>query len=360
MKIMHVVGARPNFMKIAPLIRRMSEQPAVFSQLLVHTGQHYDDKMSEIFFQELELPKPDVNLAVGSGTHAYQTAQIMMKFEPVLREFMPDWVIVPGDVNSTLACALVCSKLGVKLAHLEAGLRSFDRSMPEEINRVVTDHLSELLLTPSRDGDENLAREGVPSQKIHFVGNIMIDTLVRLLPRAEERWASLKNQFGLSRYVLATLHRPSNVDDTATLTEILGALQTIASTVPVIFPIHPRTRRIMQTAGLKVEPPLQILDPLGYLDFLAVQAHSALVLTDSGGVQEETTFLGIPCLTLRPNTERPVTITAGSNRLVASTRTAIEAAAKEALAGAGSIRRNPPELWDGRTANRIAEIIAAL
>jgi UDP-N-acetylglucosamine 2-epimerase (non-hydrolysing) len=263
--------------------------------------------MSRIFFEELELPQPDINLSVGSGTHAWQTAQIMMRLDPLLTEQRPDWVFVPGDVNSTVACALVCSKLGLRLAHVEAGLRSFDRGMPEEINRLVTDQLADLLFTPSPDGDENLLREGIAPEKIHFVGNIMIDTLVRLLPKAELRWEGLRERYSLSRFALATLHRPSNVDDEETLAEILGALEEIGRTVPVIFPVHPRTRARMagmsmagQTEGLK------LAEPLGYLDFLALQAHAELVLTDSGGVQEETTYLGVPSARLlsRPRHRR--------------------------------------------------------
>lgn len=357
MKILHVVGARPNFMKMAPIIREMSKYPAEFEQLLVHTGQHYDAAMSQIFFDELEMPQPDVNLEVGSGSHAWQTAQIMQRFEPVLLDYQPDWVLVPGDVNSTLACALVASKLGVKVAHVEAGLRSFDRTMPEEINRVLTDHLADLLFTTEPSGHKNLRQEGIPEEKIRFVGNTMIDTLVQLLPKAEARWPQLRARFQLDRYVLVTLHRPSNVDDPGTLTEIVAALQEISQQVPVIFPVHPRTREQLAQLGMsdpksKIEN-LKFLGPLGYLDFLALQAHAALVLTDSGGVQEETTYLGVPCLTARPNTERPVTVTEGTNQLVSGQRDMLVQAVARSQNKLGVI----PELWDGKAAQRIVQTL---
>ncbi len=356
MKIMHIVGARPNFMKIGPLMREMGLYPDKFEQILVHTGQHYDSNMSQIFFEELDLPKPDINLEVGSGTHAWQTANIMLRFEPVVLEHRPDWVIVPGDVNSTIACALVCSKLGVKVAHLEAGLRSFDRTMPEEINRLLTDQIADLLFTPSRDGDENLLREGVAPERIHFVGNIMIDTLVRLLPLAKAQWPRLKKLWNLNRYVLVTLHRPSNVDNPAALQEIISALVDISREFPVIFPVHPRTRQKIPTSNLGLEQEnLLLIEPLGYLDFLALEHHASLVLTDSGGVQEETSYLGIPCLTLRPNTERPITIQQGTNRLVVCQSATI---VKESLERLNSMPNNAikPELWDGKTASRIVEV----
>jgi UDP-N-acetylglucosamine 2-epimerase (non-hydrolysing) len=356
---MHVVGARPNFMKIAPLIRQMAAIPQDFSQVLVHTGQHYDDSMSSIFFEELDLPRPDINLEVGSASHAVQTAQIMMKFEPVVEQYTPDWVCVPGDVNSTLACALVCSKLGIRVAHIEAGLRSFDRGMPEEINRILTDCLADLLFTPSRDGNENLLKEGIPAERISFVGNIMIDTLVRLMPKAELRWPGLRERLGIGQhYALATLHRPSNVDEISSLTEILESLKSISADLRVIFPVHPRTRARIKQSGWKIESSaLQLIEPLGYLDFLALQIHASLVLTDSGGVQEETTYLGIPCLTLRPNTERPITITEGTNRLVRSERNAIVSAVKKALHATSQSDVRRPELWDGKAAERIADVL---
>jgi UDP-N-acetylglucosamine 2-epimerase (non-hydrolysing) len=360
MRIMHVVGARPNFMKIAPVMRHMATMPDTFSQMLVHTGQHYDDRMSGIFFEELELPRPDINLEVGSASHAVQTAQIMMSFEPVVRQYAPDWVCVPGDVNSTLACTLVCSKLGIRVAHVEAGLRSYDRGMPEEINRIVTDQLADLLFTPSRDGDANLLKEGVPEHRISFVGNVMIDTLVRLMPKAEQRWPVLRERLGLtSRYALATLHRPSNVDDVPTLTSILEGLDLLSADIPVVFPVHPRTRGRIADGGIQIKSPhLYLIEPLGYLDFLALQVNASLVLTDSGGVQEETTYLGTPCLTLRPNTERPVTITHGTNQLVRSERDALLNAAHQAITSSGPTEARPPELWDGRASERITQQLA--
>lgn len=346
-------------MKIAPIMREMAKYPDVFEQILVHTGQHYDANMSQVFFEELEMPRPDVNLEVGSGSHAQQTAMIMQRFEPVLLEYKPDWMFVPGDVNSTVACALVASKLGVKVAHVEAGLRSFDRTMPEEINRIVTDHLADLLFTTEPSADANLRNEGIPLEKIRFLGNTMIDTLVRLLPKAEARWPELQRRYGLdARYVLVTLHRPSNVDDATTLREIMTALVEISRQISVAFPVHPRTQQ--HIAGLDLVNPqstiqnLQLLEPLGYLDFLALEAHASLVLTDSGGVQEETTYLGVPCLTARPNTERPVTVTVGTNRLVASQARALGVEMARTLK-TPLAERSRPELWDGIAAGRIVE-----
>ena len=366
MRVLHVVGARPNFMKIAPIMREMSKYPREFEQLLVHTGQHYDDNMSRVFFEQLELPRPNVNLEVGSGSHAWQAAQVMLRFEPVVRNYSPDWAVVVGDVNSTLACALVCAKLGVRVAHVEAGLRSFDRTMPEEINRVLTDHIADLLYTTEQSGNENLRREGIPEEKVRFVGNVMIDTLVRLLPKAEERWTVIRSVLNIElgarsaeRYVLVTLHRPPNVDNPETLQEIMLALNDIAQEVPVIFPAHPRTRERLEEERWGIDSSnLHILEPLGYLDFLALMQRAALVITDSGGIQEETTFLAVPCLTVRPNTERPVTITHGTNRLVPSNRLALVEAARETLNRArpslSVVHR--PELWDGHTAERIVGV----
>ena len=304
-RVLHVVGARPNFMKIAPIMRELASRPGEFEQRLAHTGQHYDDDMSRAFFDDLELPWPDVNLEVGSGSHAVQTAQVMLGFEQVLVEYEPDWVVVPGDVNSTLACALVAAKLGVKVAHVEAGLRSFDRTMPEELNRLLTDQLADLLLTPSRDADENLLREGIAAERIHFVGNVMIDTLARLLPAARTRWARLQEELELSRFAVVTLHRPANVDDPAVLEELLGALGEISRQIDVVFPVHPRTRARMRETAPASADRLKLIGPVGYLDFLALEANAAAVLTDSGGIQEETTYLGVPCVTARANTERP-------------------------------------------------------
>lgn len=363
--VMHVVGARPNFMKVAPLMRALEAHKG-FAQTLVHTGQHYDAQMSDVFFEHLGLPAPDVHLEVGSGTHGVQTAQIMQRFEPVVSATLPDWVVVVGDVNSTLACALVCAKLGVRVAHVEAGLRSFDRSMPEEINRMLTDQVADLLLTSEEGARGNLLREGVAEEKIHFVGNIMIDTLIRLLPEAEDR--PVLGTLGLAGgkdgattpFILVTLHRPANVDHPATLREIALALGALATQVEVIFPVHPRTRERMRTSGvLEALGRCRVLDPLGYLDFLALERRAALVVTDSGGVQEETTWLGVPCLTVRPNTERPATISIGTNELVAASRATILDAARARLNGSVPVRGRRPPLWDGRTAERIASVMAA-
>ncbi len=358
MKVLHVVGARPNFMKIAPVMHEMSKDPAGFQQVLVHTGQHYDANMSQVFFDELGLPRPDINLHVGSASHAAQTARIMEAFEPVLLQERPDWVLVPGDVNSTLACALVSAKLGYRVAHLEAGLRSFDRSMPEEINRVLTDQISYLLFTTERDAGGNLLREGVEQSSIHFVGNVMIDTLVRLLPQAEARWPHLCDVYDLDRYTLVTVHRPSNVDDADGRREIVQALNDISKRIPIVFPMHPRTlQRFEQDPSLPtLASQVHVIDPLGYLDFLALQRHAALVITDSGGVQEETTYLGVPCLTVRPNTERPITIEQGTNRLVETEHGAIVRAAEEALATDARDRKGP-EMWDGRAAERVVDVL---
>ncbi|MBE0408419.1 MAG: UDP-N-acetylglucosamine 2-epimerase (non-hydrolyzing) [Anaerolineales bacterium] len=360
MKILHVVGARPNFIKIAPIMKAMSANPDFFSQVLVHTGQHYDEAMSDIFFKEFELSAPDVNLEVGSGSHAWQTAQVLLRFEPVVSEYQPDWVITVGDVNSTLGCTLVCSKLGFPVAHIEAGLRSFDRNMPEEINRLLTDQIAELLFTPSQDANENLANEGIPAEKIHFVGNVMIDTLVHLLPKAKLKWPRLKDRFKLDRYLLVTLHRPSNVDNHQSLQNILEALEELSKSTAVIFPIHPRTRQRIEEFGLnKLIKGVQLLEPVGYLDFLALQLHARLVLTDSGGVQEETTYLGIPCITARPNTERPITLTLGTNHLVDNTRQELVEKIY-AIMEKGSPNAQVPPLWDGKTAERIVGVFQNL
>ncbi len=357
MKIAHVIGARPNFMKAAPVVRALL--PLVV-QRLIHTGQHYDRAMSEVFFTELGLPTPDVNLGVGSGSHAAQTAQVMLQFERSLIAERPDWIIVYGDVNSTLAAALVGSKLGIPVAHVEAGLRSYDRTMPEEVNRVLTDQVAELLFTSEEQGAPNLRREGVADAKIHFVGNVMIDTLVRLLPEAERR--PLPLPLGHVPFVLVTLHRAGNVDHRDTLTEIVAALGQLAGDeLEIVFPIHPRTRaRLVDWQLLQELSCCRIAEPLGYLDFLALQMRAALVLTDSGGVQEETAYLGVPCLTLRPNTERPATIVYGRNRLIPGERQAIVAGVKRVLDD--SIAAKPPSipLWDGHAAERIAAVFARL
>jgi len=360
LKIMHVVGARPNFPKVAPILAAMKEAPGRFQQVLVHTGQHYDYNMSKVFFEELEMPDPDEFLNVGSGSHAAQTAAVMLAFEPVLAKHKPDWVFVVGDVNSTLACALVCAKLCVRVAHVEAGLRSGDRTMPEEINRLLTDQISDLLFTPSKDGNANLAREGIEASKVHFVGNVMIDTLARMLPKAQAR--PILTQLGVkpSQHLLATLHRPSNVDDPVVLRGVFEAMLSIAKVRPVIFPVHPRTRARLRELGLDpLSSNLKLIEPLGYLDFIALMSTASLVITDSGGVQEETTFLGIRCLTVRPNTERPITITHGTNRLVGSRSedllNAVRASLDDIKPAAGR-----PELWDGKAAGRIADVMSQL
>jgi len=358
MKILHVVGVRPNFMKTAPVMAAMGRRPALFRQVLVHTGQHYDYNMSQVFFGELGLPEPDEFLEAGSG--AQQTARIMQLFEPVLDRHRSDWVVVVGDVNSTLACALVAAQRGIKVAHVEAGLRSRDRSMPEEINRLLTDQLADLLLTPSSDADENLRGEGIHPTRIRLVGNVMIDSLVRLLPRAAERPILRDLRVEPGRFVLATLHRPANVDDPKVLHEIVRALRRVAAAWPVVFPVHPRTRKTLAALDVPVdESRWRLLDPLGYLDFLALLRAARLVVTDSGGVQEETTYLGIPCLTVRPNTERPITIELGTNRLIAARYEAITQAVEETLAQPKKPWCVPP-LWDGAAAERIADVLAAL
>ena len=356
-KVMHVVGARPNYMKIAPVMREMAARTGQVEQCLVHTGQHYDRSMLDVFFEDLGLPESDYSLGVGPRTPSSQIAEIMQRFEPVLLDRAPDWVVVVGDVNSTLACALVADKCGVRVAHVEAGLRSFDRAMPEEINRVLTDQLSALLLTPSRDADANLLREGIDPRRIVFVGNVMIDSLEACLPRARERLLRIRGELGLAgSYVLATLHRPSNVDEPVRLREIVGALNQVAGKAEVLFPVHPRTRQRLADAAIPMAPGVKLVGPQSYVDFLALQAGAALVLTDSGGVQEETTCVGVPCLTLRPNTERPVTIEQGTNRLVPPGED-IAVAAFEALQESGRPSTRRPELWDGRTARRIADAI---
>ncbi len=361
MKIINVCGARPNFMKIAPLMRAFRAR-AGFEPLLVHTGQHYDRKMSQLFFEELEIPAPDINLEVGSGTHAQQTATIMQRFEPVLVEHKPDAVLVVGDVNSTIACAMVASKLGIGVFHVEAGLRSFDRTMPEEINRVLTDAISDLLLVSEPSGIENLRREGIPVQRIHHVGNVMIDTLERNRRKAEA--SPVLEQLALQprRYAVVTMHRPAAVDSPEVMSRLADVFDTVCADMPVVFPIHPRTRARLAAGGLQARyegmSALKLIEPLGYLDFLKLLANAGIVLTDSGGIQEETTILSVPCLTLRENTERPVTLTEGTNRLVGLDPQRILGAYRELRDTPPSARRRPA-LWDGSAAERIADVIAA-
>jgi len=354
MHILHVVGARPNFMKAAPVLQALARQNHV-RRTLVHTGQHYDFNMSDVFFQQLGMPTPDINLEVGSGSHAQQTSQIIARFEAIVVEHKPDWVVVYGDVNSTVAAAMVCAKLLTPVAHVEAGLRSFDRTMPEEINRLLTDQISDLLFTPSQDGNRNLQTEGIAPAKVHLVGNVMIDTLVRLLPFAPK---SLPGSVP-ERYALVTLHRPSNVDDIEWLRSLLDMFLEISRDVPILFPVHPRTRSRIAEAGITLSTPgskLQILEPTPYLEFLALQSRAAVVITDSGGIQEETTFLGVPCLTVRENTERPITVSMGTNTLVGRDIACLRAELEAVLAGKAK-RGTVPPLWDGHAAERIALVM---
>ena len=370
LRIASMVGARPNFMKIAPIVHEIQRAPGI-EHRLVHSGQHYDQQMSESFFEELHIPKPDVNLEVGSGSHAWQTAEVMKRFEAVVLEWKPDVVIVVGDVNSTLAAALVASKLGVAVAHVEAGLRSFDMSMPEEINRKLTDAISDLLFVTEQSGIQNLRKEGVDQEKIFFVGNVMIDCLVehrKIAGKSEilRRLGLQKDGAKASAYGLLTLHRPSNVDDPGVLRDILSTIATLAEKMPVFFPVHPRSLERIRQFGLGsylaeeksggAERGIVPLPPLGYLDFLHLMDHACLLLTDSGGIQEESTILGVPCLTLRENTERPVTVEQGTNQIVGRDPKKILAAAARVL---GTERRlvKAPELWDGHAAERIVKVL---
>ena len=360
MKVIHVVGTRPNFMKVGPIMVEMARYEGIFHQILVHTGQHYDDGMSQVFFADLGLPRPDIYLNVGSGSHAEQTARVMLAFEPVLLEHNPALVLVVGDVNSTLACTLVASKLAVPVAHVEAGLRSFDRTMPEEINRMLTDQIADLLFTTERSARENLIREGVEEEKIYFVGNVMIDTLLR----HRERALSLEvvEEYGLEPqgFVLMTLHRPSNVDEPEVLSGLLDGLAEIQRRIPIIFPAHPRTMERMREFGfggrMTAMAALRVTEPLGYLKFMNLMANARLVLTDSGGIQEETTILGVPCLTLRENTERPVTVTQGTNVVVGCDPGRIVTEALAIVDGKSKAGR-VPELWDGQAASRIVKVL---
>ena len=362
LKLLLVAGARPNFMKVAPVVRALAARREVGVAVefrLVHTGQHYDPAMSEIFFAQLGLPRPDLNLEVGSGSHAVQTAEILKAFEPVCLEYRPHWVVVVGDVNSTLACTLVATKLGIAVAHVEAGLRSFDRTMPEEVNRLVTDAVADLLLTPSADADENLRREGVAEARIVRVGNVMIDTLVQHLEVAREAGRGLRAELGLAAgadFAYVTLHRPANVDSPERLAGIVAALRRLAARLPVVFPVHPRTRARLAELLPKEVPGLLRIEPVGYHQSIGLLDGARLALTDSGGLQEESTFLRVPCLTLRPNTERPVTLTLGSNRL---TRLETLDADVEAMLAGPRRRGQVPELWDGRAAERVVDALLA-
>lgn len=362
MKIINVTSARPNFMKVAPLLEEFKNHQDIESQLL-HTGQHYDYEMSKIFFDELGIPKPDFHLGVGSGTHAEQTAKVMTEFEKVLEKEQPDWVVVVGDVNPTMACTIVANKMGVKVAHVEAGLRSYDRNMPEEINRVLTDSIADLLLTPSIDGNMNLKKEGITDEKIKFVGNIMIDTLFNMRKRSDE--STILGDLGIEEkgYMLVTLHRPSNVDQKETLNNFVRVLKETAQNLPMVWPVHPRSKNNAEKFGLWEElqaiDNLHLLEPVGYLDNVCLMNNARLVLTDSGGIQEETTALGVPCLTARENTERPITITEGTNTLVGTDPEVIlDHIEKHLQEGIGDNKELPkPLYWDGNTAKRIVNAI---
>ncbi|GBE09733.1 UDP-2,3-diacetamido-2,3-dideoxy-D-glucuronate 2-epimerase [bacterium BMS3Bbin12] len=367
--VLCVVGARPNFMKIAPIMEALGTGPAPVPACLLHTGQHYDAGMKEAFFTQLGIPEPDVDLGVGSGSHAVQTAEIMRRFEPVVDALRPGALLVVGDVNSTIACGLVAAKKGVPVIHVEAGLRSFDRAMPEEVNRVLTDQISDLLFTTEASARANLTREGIDPARIHFVGNVMIDTLRRHLERAVpaadtlEGWGApgLDGARG-PHYAVLTLHRPSNVDDSGTLERLVAAVTEISREIPVVFPVHPRTAGALARAGLDrrlgAEPGVRVLPPVGYLEMLGLMAGARMVLTDSGGMQEETTALGIPCITIRENTERPITVEEGTNTVVGTDRERILAVVRDILSTGGKGGR-VPQLWDGRAAHRICEVLAA-
>ena len=362
MKIVNVVGARPNFMKIAPLMRAYKQYNDSIDPVLVHTGQHYDKTMSKTFFEQLDIPRPDVNLGVGSGSHAEQTAKIMMSFEKLIKDAKPDIVLVVGDVNSTMACSITAAKLGIKTAHVEAGLRSFDMTMPEEINRKVTDSICDYLFTTEESAGENLRNEGVKEDKIFFVGNVMIDTLSYYLDKTRDM-ALPVDGITENNYATITIHRPSNVDNRPVLKRIITALEKIQRDIPVIFPMHPRTRKNIDQFGLSEKvlgmPNLIITEPIGYLEFLRLNKTAKLVLTDSGGLQEETTYLGIPCLTIRENTERPVTINVGTNVLTGSNPDNILEEYEKIMNG-NFKKGRIPYLWDGHTAERIVEKLADL
>jgi UDP-N-acetylglucosamine 2-epimerase (non-hydrolysing) len=367
LKLHLIVGARPNYMKMAPLFDEFAMYPDKYIVRLVHTGQHYDESMSKLFFLDLKMPKPDIFLEVGSGSHGEQTARVMERYEKYLLQDKPDVVFVAGDVNSTMACAIDASKLRIPLAHVEAGLRSYDRTMPEEINRLLTDQIADYLLTPTPEAGENLLREGIEKKKIHFVGNIMIDSLVKNLEQAHKsyilRELGLQENRSIDKYCLVTLHRPSNVDEKAGLETILEAFQVISNREKIVFPMHPRTQKNMRSFGLEKAfsaiPDLIITEPLGYLDFLQLEQNADFIVTDSGGIQEETTYLQIPCLTIRNNTERPITISEGTNQLVNLDSEKIISAMEEIIKGnrkQGSI----PKYWDGQTSKRIVEIFSRL
>ena len=360
LRVLNVVGARPNFMKVAPIHRLMQQNPADFEPMLVHTGQHYDEKMSKLFFEDLQMPQPDVYLGVGSGSHAVQTAKVMIEFEKVCLEHKPDLVLVVGDVNSTAACSIVASKLWIPVAHVEAGLRSFDRKMPEEINRIITDSLSEYLFIHEKSGETNLLKEGIDKSKIYFVGNVMIDSLTYLLEKSDESDILNRLQVRAGDFVLVTLHRPSNVDDEQNFRKILDAFEVVQRDIPIIFPIHPRSMKNIKTFGLEERVSklknLKLLEPLGYLDFIHLEKTCKFVITDSGGIQEETTYLGIPCLTVRENTERPVTAEIGTNEVVGTDTEKIIQSSQKILANRWK-KGQIPKYWDGQAAERIVEVL---
>jgi len=353
-RLVHVVGTRPNFVKMAPVIAACRERFGEDSNVVVHTGQHYDKAMSDVFFSELGVPEPDHMLGAGSGSHGAQAARVIERLEPVLRQERPDVVVVPGDVNSTLAAALCAGEAGIPIAHVESGLRSFDREMPEEINRIVVDHLSRLLFIHSEEATDNLAAEGAPAERVHFVGNTMIDTLVALEERIRSREAAAALGLAQGSYLLVTLHRPALVDGPL-LKDAMAALAEVAKAMPVLFPVHPRTRARLEALGLDSHEGVKLAEPAGYLDFLSLEADAGAVLTDSGGIQEETTWLGVPCFTLRDNTERPVTVRAGTNTLLGLDPARI-VGIPSLLDGADASPQRP-ELWDGNSAARIAEIL---
>ena len=358
-KIVLVVGARPNFMKAAPLIKKLHENKTKFETILIHTGQHYDRKLSELFFEQLQMPKPDFYLGVGSGSQAVQTAKIMVEIERSFTDIQPDLVVVFGDINSTMAAAIVAAKMCIKIAHVEAGLRSFDKTMPEEINRIITDRLSDYLFVTEQSGLDNLKNEGVPDEKIFFTGNIMIDSLVSNLEQAQDSDILEQLKIESGKYATVTLHRPSNVDDSETLAGLFKVLSSVSKKMPVVFPCHPRTKNRIEEYGLMNDIPgdnIRMIEPLGYLDFLKLQSSSRIVLTDSGGIQEETTYLGIPCVTMRENTERPVTVDIGSNILCGSDPSRILDVTNEILSGTEK-DCDIPQLWDGQTAGRIVDIM---
>ena len=358
-KILNVVGTRPNFIKIAPLVREMKKHKQI-TQILVHTGQHYDASMSKLFFDELGIPKPDINLGVGSSTDTTQTAKIMLGIEKVLLKEKPDLVVVVGDVNSTFATAIAAKKCGIKVAHVESGLRSFDMGMPEEINRILTDHVADLLFTTEESGNINLKLEGISSNKIFFVGNVMIDTLLMHKKKAQQSKILSKLKLTKKNYIVLTIHRPSNVDNKIALEAIISILEKIQDKIKIVFPVHPRTKKNITLFGLdkkiKNMKNLIVTEPFGYLDFLCLMSNAKLVMTDSGGIQEETTILQVPCITLRNNTERPVTVQQGTNIIVSTDKEKIIKTANEAMKGA-SVKGKIPQLWDGRASKRIIEVI---